>query len=216
MYSVGYAGYYGLSLIVASPTVLFVSLAAHAAQFGFLLYFENPRQYSGLHCAVAVPIFRADGSALMHFTDIERTYGQRKPIAARTPLPRTLSQTPSESPASHSRAESTVEAASASGFSTPTLIEGHEDSMTEAEEALTEDDDDVDVDAVTRLPAASRKPSLTPSMFSTRSAASNAARRQSDGGPEAMTRHDLDNKYFHKDLLIFRNWDAFRYVLAGL
>jgi phosphatidylethanolamine N-methyltransferase len=44
MYSVGYAGYYGLSLIVASPTVLFVSLAAHAAQFGFLLYFENPRK----------------------------------------------------------------------------------------------------------------------------------------------------------------------------
>ncbi|GAA6044275.1 hypothetical protein JCM8097_002105 [Rhodosporidiobolus ruineniae] len=42
MYSVGYAGYYGLSLIVASPAVLFVSLAAHAAQFGFLIFFENP------------------------------------------------------------------------------------------------------------------------------------------------------------------------------
>lgn len=37
------AGYYGLSLIVASETVLFASLAAHACQFGFLVYFENPR-----------------------------------------------------------------------------------------------------------------------------------------------------------------------------
>jgi hypothetical protein len=43
MYSVGYAGFYGLSIIVASYTVLFVSIAAHAAQFGFLLWFENPR-----------------------------------------------------------------------------------------------------------------------------------------------------------------------------
>ncbi|GAA5840346.1 hypothetical protein JCM11251_006701 [Rhodosporidiobolus azoricus] len=45
MYSVGYAGYYGLSLIVASPVVLFASLAAHAAQFGFLLWFENPPEH---------------------------------------------------------------------------------------------------------------------------------------------------------------------------
>lgn len=46
MYSVGYAGFYGLSIIVASYTVLFVSIAAHAAQFGFLLWFENPRTFS--------------------------------------------------------------------------------------------------------------------------------------------------------------------------
>lgn len=39
-------GYYGMSLIVASETVLFVSLAAHACQFGFLVYFENPRSSS--------------------------------------------------------------------------------------------------------------------------------------------------------------------------
>lgn len=59
MYSVGYAGYYGLSmgklvphtiiqkltpLVVGSYAVLFVSLAAHAAQFAFLLWFENPRE----------------------------------------------------------------------------------------------------------------------------------------------------------------------------
>lgn len=39
----GYAGYYGLSLIVGSYPVLFVSLVAHAAQFAFLVLFENPR-----------------------------------------------------------------------------------------------------------------------------------------------------------------------------
>lgn len=42
MYSVGYAGYYGISLMMASYTVLFVSIIAHAAQFAFLTLVENP------------------------------------------------------------------------------------------------------------------------------------------------------------------------------
>lgn len=42
MYSVGYAGYYGISLMAASYTVLFTSLLAHAAQFAFLTIVENP------------------------------------------------------------------------------------------------------------------------------------------------------------------------------
>jgi phosphatidylethanolamine N-methyltransferase len=42
MYSVGYAGYYGISMMAASYNVLFISIIAHAAQFAFLVYVENP------------------------------------------------------------------------------------------------------------------------------------------------------------------------------
>ncbi|EPE24405.1 hypothetical protein GLAREA_08257 [Glarea lozoyensis ATCC 20868] len=42
MYSVGYAGYYGISLMAASYNVLFISIIAHASQFAFLVYVENP------------------------------------------------------------------------------------------------------------------------------------------------------------------------------
>ena len=42
MYSVGYIGFYGTALITKSYTVLFVSLLAHAAQFAFLFFVENP------------------------------------------------------------------------------------------------------------------------------------------------------------------------------
>jgi len=45
MPDLGYAGYYGLSLISGSYAVLFVSLAGHAAQFAFLVLFENPRAF---------------------------------------------------------------------------------------------------------------------------------------------------------------------------
>lgn len=42
MYSVGYAGYYGISLMAASYKVLFISIIAHAAQLIFLTFVENP------------------------------------------------------------------------------------------------------------------------------------------------------------------------------
>ena len=42
MYSVGYAGYYGISLMAASYNVLIISIVAHAAQFAFLTWVENP------------------------------------------------------------------------------------------------------------------------------------------------------------------------------
>lgn len=42
MYSIGYVGYYGASLMAASYKVLFISIIAHAAQFAFLVIVENP------------------------------------------------------------------------------------------------------------------------------------------------------------------------------
>ena len=42
MYSIGYAGYYGISLMAASYRVLAISIIAHAAQFAFLFWVENP------------------------------------------------------------------------------------------------------------------------------------------------------------------------------
>ncbi|KAK3721048.1 phosphatidylethanolamine N-methyltransferase [Vermiconidia calcicola] len=42
MYSVGYAGYYGISMMAASYKVLFISIFAHAAQLIFLATVESP------------------------------------------------------------------------------------------------------------------------------------------------------------------------------
>lgn len=167
MYSVGYAGYYGLSLIVASPVVLFVSLAAHACQFGFLLWFENPRKPSSFsQRSLAVPLTTAPRCA-----DIARTYGQRRPVAARTPL---------------------HPAASGQASGTDTPVDGTASSPFET-----------DSDA----------PASPPSMNGRLRAASTtsfAGSHLSKEPEEPVSRHDLDNKYFHQDLMIFRNWDPFR------
>lgn len=42
MYSIGYAGYYGISMMAASYSVLLISIVAHTAQFAFLVLVENP------------------------------------------------------------------------------------------------------------------------------------------------------------------------------
>lgn len=42
VYSIGYAGFYGIALMTASYKVLFISIVAHAAQFAFLIIVETP------------------------------------------------------------------------------------------------------------------------------------------------------------------------------
>ena len=91
MYSVGYAGYYGISLIAASYKVLFISIIAHAAQFAFLVWVENPhiektynsppprKQRSGSE----PEIDHEEG----HFTEADHVYNAPPLASAKQPSP---------------------------------------------------------------------------------------------------------------------------------
>jgi phosphatidylethanolamine N-methyltransferase len=65
MYSIGYAGYYGIAMMAGSIPVLYISIAAHAAQFAFLWLVESPH--------------------------IERTYNSPPPRRQINEVPRTAS-----------------------------------------------------------------------------------------------------------------------------
>ncbi|KAI8870875.1 hypothetical protein GQ42DRAFT_121624 [Ramicandelaber brevisporus] len=73
MYSVGYAGYYGISLITGSHAVFYVSLLAHALQFVFLHIVENPHIDKTYNRPTAVPVTRS----LFKQLDVYNTYFRR-------------------------------------------------------------------------------------------------------------------------------------------
>ncbi|SCV73024.1 BQ2448_6949 [Microbotryum intermedium] len=187
MYSVGYAGYYGLSLLVASETVLFVSMLAHACQFGFLVYFENPREHF------------IWGPKPAH---IERIYGQRKPLAARTAQAQPSGPASSIAPAVSLKAADGPKTES----STPDLTD-HTHTGSESE---FEADPALSTPWMGDSPIKQGQPSHASS--STQHGAPLASMLEPGVRRRRVvaTRHDLDNHYFRNDLLVFKNLDVFR------
>ncbi|CAE7101401.1 unnamed protein product, partial [Rhizoctonia solani] len=172
MYSVGYAGYYGLSLIVGSYALFFVSLWAHAMQFGFLVWFENPH--------------------------IERAYGQKQLIGARTPL---VPSTPLvRVPELPRLADAGVDPAD---LSTP----AHTDAETETE---------AETDTLSPSMSPVRTPPIPSLHIRTHSddvvsiSSGLEAKRPGHARHKSISRHDLLARFFRKDVVGLKNIDLLR------
>lgn len=154
-------------------------------------------------------------------SDIERTYGERKPIAARTPL-RLASRVPLPPPS----VTSTV--SESTGTTTPDAKEGNqarsegkkgpesEHSDSSFDLLLTDDSSEGDEKKPSNGSAVGKDGRQREGSISTVQAVANVKEKEQQQVP--LTRHDLDVKYFRKDLVLFKNLDLFRWVpnLASL
>ena len=174
-----------------------------------------------------------------HSADIERTYGQRKPLAARVPInPSEVRKsaarrtsplaTPSISPSSgHQRNDSAASSVTdTTDVSTPAVTEGDTATSTDFD-TETEQEQDADGEAEEtearnhlhhqavneRLKALVSGPDASSSTASHGDSAhvsgtqSPAVQRR-----RGVSQHDLLNRYFRKDLTLFKNFDPLRYV----
>lgn len=144
-------------------------------------------------------------------TDIERTYGQRKLLAHRTPLfptatPKASAQQVSDN---HTRKASAISAASAE-LSTPSVTEG--ESAAETDGPQTEYEDESDTENETPGAIMSRRKGRQTSSSSyasepvSRANDFNAPRRNKS----PVSQHDLFNRYFRKDAILLHNIDLLR------
>ncbi|KAH7320508.1 phospholipid methyltransferase-domain-containing protein [Rhizoctonia solani] len=177
MYSVGYAGYYGLSLIVGSYALLFVSLWAHAMQFGFLVWFENPH--------------------------IERAYGQKQLIGARTPLiPSTPLVRETELP------KLTSVGVDPADLSTP----AHTDAETETEaetDTFSPSMSPIHTSSAPSLHVRTDSDSIV-GIDNGLEAKLAKSRRPGHSRYKSISRHDLLARFFRKDVVGLKNIDLLR------
>jgi phosphatidylethanolamine N-methyltransferase len=136
--------------------------------------------------------------------DIERRYGQRKPIAQRTPIypstPRTNSDSTECSPSPTQCSGRNSPLSATDTLTTPTATDG--ETATESDTLATEPEAESDTPT-------SKSGTFTPP----KRTASVIERKKTTKG-QGISQHDLLNKYFKRDTVLLHNVDLFRWEIS--